>query len=280
MVNSIPKIIWFLWLQGEDAMPFVVKNCYRSWNDQNPDYKVNLVTSENLEDLVELDDVFKDNPILTKQSFSDVVRVYLLEKHGGVWVDATCFCNKPLSSWLEEGMTTDFYAFQNPGVDRLISSWFLASQTKGKSIVAYKGLVLDYWQKNNFKRQIPQPSGNGKDLDKLGQTTALSWLIMFRFNKVVRLKKVSPYFWFHYLFTVLLRTNYSIKVNWFKQNALSSDLPHFLTFNGLVSALTPEIKEHIDEKKSPLYKLDWRIEEKELLKNSILTYLFNKENHA
>ena len=47
---------------------------------------------------------------------------------GGVWVDASVVPVKPLSQWLGDALTeAGFFAFERPGPDRPISSWFLAA---------------------------------------------------------------------------------------------------------------------------------------------------------
>jgi mannosyltransferase OCH1-like enzyme len=33
--NDIPKIIWFMWLQGFDNAPILVKKCYDLWVKYN-----------------------------------------------------------------------------------------------------------------------------------------------------------------------------------------------------------------------------------------------------
>ena len=60
---------------------------------------------------------------------SDILRLYLLKKYGGVWVDATNLCRRPLDAWLPSAACEGFFAFfpdlQSPehkGVPHIISS--------------------------------------------------------------------------------------------------------------------------------------------------------------
>jgi len=39
------------------------------------------------------------------------VRILLLHEFGGIWVDATLLCNRPLDEWLPSTMTEGFFAF-------------------------------------------------------------------------------------------------------------------------------------------------------------------------
>jgi mannosyltransferase OCH1-like enzyme len=43
-----------------------------------------------------------------------LARLCLLRTHGGVWVDATVFCRRPLDEWLPEHAASGFFAFANP----------------------------------------------------------------------------------------------------------------------------------------------------------------------
>ena len=68
---------------------------------------------------------------LAKQSpnhRANVLRMELLARHGGVWVDATCFCVRPLDEWLPAQMSSGFFAFARPARSRLLANWFLAAR--------------------------------------------------------------------------------------------------------------------------------------------------------
>src|ERR1700748_2440425 len=103
---AIPKTIWFLWLQGLDNAPLVVQKCYESWLKHNPYWTITFLDETNIRDFVSLPDVQ-----ITRQSLSDVLRINLLAKYGGIWVDATCYCVKPLDLWIDQYTTQGFFAF-------------------------------------------------------------------------------------------------------------------------------------------------------------------------
>lgn len=82
--------IWVFWGQGEKSMPVLVKACYEQLKKHN--CNVNLITNSNIKDYIEV-----PTPILEKVTcglitwahFSDFVRMNLLKKYGGLWIDAT-----------------------------------------------------------------------------------------------------------------------------------------------------------------------------------------------
>ena len=42
------KTIWLLWLQGWDNAPWLVKEVAKSWQLNNPDWKIRLLTNQNI----------------------------------------------------------------------------------------------------------------------------------------------------------------------------------------------------------------------------------------
>ena len=77
--------------------------------------------------------VFGDS-LIPPAAESDLLRLYLLNKYGGVWVDSTNLCRRPLNDWLPSAASQGFFAFfpdlQSPehkGVPHIISSAFALS---------------------------------------------------------------------------------------------------------------------------------------------------------
>lgn len=107
------KYIWVCWLQGEQAMPDVVKLCISSLRKNAPEgAEVVLLTGENIGQYVEFPDyVFKNlkSGRLTLTHFSDLLRMNLLSKYGGFWVDSTVFVSAPIP---KEYMDADLYSIQ------------------------------------------------------------------------------------------------------------------------------------------------------------------------
>ena len=123
-----PRTIWILWFQGWDRAPEIVSACRRSWEDLNPGWDVRALSNAELPHLLGHDSPLRANAgaWFTPQAHSDLVRIDLLARYGGVLVDATALCAKPLDDWLPDVMGSGFFAFDAPAPDRMISSWFLA----------------------------------------------------------------------------------------------------------------------------------------------------------
>ncbi len=264
MDNHLPKIVWFLWLQGYDKAPLVVRKCYDSWLKNNPGWQVIFLDEHNISDYIGLQKT--DN--MTNQASSDILRINLLAKHGGVWVDATSFCTRPLDEWLYKYLDTGFFAFERPAPDRMIASWFIASAKYNYITNTYKNKVNGYWDENPGMRFIESSQWRflNKRLNKLGPQVWFS-------TTVCTLLKVYPYFWFHYLFeNIYLRDN-QFKAMWDSTPKLSADTPHRLQNIGLFARLDDQTKAEIDNKISPVYKLTWKFAAEACKEGTVLDYL-------
>lgn len=234
------KTIYILWFQGFDEAPEVVKKCIKSWKVYNPDWKIILLDDNNINYYINLElfipDIF--NKLLLKCHLSDVIRVLILQLYGGLWVDATTFCNQSLNDWLPNYIHQGFFAFNKPGPDRLLSNWFLYSE-KGN-------YIIDIWCEETIK--------------------------YYRLNN-----KAETYFIHHYLFGDLYNSDSKFKEIWDKVPKLSANGigPHYLQEQGMFNTISMLVKTNIDNKITPLYKLTYKCEFPVYNENLSLYYLFS-----
>ena len=99
------NFIWICWFQGIERAPELVKTCYKSVKRWYPDNDIVLITKENFRDYVDIPEYviskWKKGKILNAH-FSDILRLALLIKYGGLWIDATVFCTGNSWNWLKE----------------------------------------------------------------------------------------------------------------------------------------------------------------------------------
>lgn len=91
------KKIWVFWGQGEKQMPPLVEACYRQLKHFNGN--VILVTTQNVNDYIQLSPLIMDKVkkgCLPWANYSDIIRMTLLAKYGGLWVDATVWVSGKL----------------------------------------------------------------------------------------------------------------------------------------------------------------------------------------
>ena len=264
-----PKKIWFLWFQGYENAPFLVEQCLKSWKNNNPSWEIVFLHENNLNDYINLD--LKNNvklSRLSKNKQANLARLLLLSKHGGVWVDSTCFCMKPLDEWLDDYLVSGFFAFASPGKDRLMSNWFLAS-TKNNPIVSklYKKLFL-YLTVHEY--QDPRKSLLMKLCKSIlcNSTSTTKYWFHPLFTKIL---KIYPYYNFHYLFTELVSTDSECKEIWSNTPKYSANSCHKM-LKHMHEPLSMEMRQDIDERLVPVYKLNWKRYKREVVKKGSTVY--------
>jgi hypothetical protein len=143
---AVPRVIWMLWLQGWHVAPELVQACAETWRRWNPGWTVRRLDRAGLEVLLPSEAfVPLAGKAVEPEAFSDVARLELLARYGGVWADATVYCLRPLDEWLPARMTSGFFAFARPGPDRMLSSWFLATAQGGGIVRRWRQAARDYW---------------------------------------------------------------------------------------------------------------------------------------
>lgn len=84
--------VWICWFQGLENAPVLVKKCYESLKQNLTDREIILITSDNMCDYVEFPkfilEKWKTGQI-THTHMTDLLRLEILIKYGGMWIDAT-----------------------------------------------------------------------------------------------------------------------------------------------------------------------------------------------
>ena len=143
--DARPRLFVY-WGQGMAGAPPVVERCHRE-----------MLRHHDAAEVVVLDDrlipFYADVPehVLAKTAgnrtkFSDVLRLALLSRHGGVWLDATCFPRTRLFDVVPPLLERDFFAFRYPeGV--WPSSWFLAARPDSYVLAMWREAQYRYWER-------------------------------------------------------------------------------------------------------------------------------------
>lgn len=148
------KKIWIFWWQGMDNAPELVKRCYQSVQENLSDWEIILLTEDNYKQFASFPEhIIKklEQGYITLTHFSDLLRLELLIKHGGLWLDATVLCTS--SNIPESILKSDLFVYQSqkPGADGkavLMSSWCMYARTNNKILMATRDLLYAYWLKN------------------------------------------------------------------------------------------------------------------------------------
>lgn len=150
------KVVWTIWLQGMDQAPAIVKKCYESMCKNLKDREIVVITEDNFSQYVNFPDYIMEKyrkGIISKVHFADLLRIELLTKHGGTWLDGTVFISdEPKQNYLFDA---ELFLFQTlkPGLDgqsAAISSWFMTASSNNKIILLTRALLHNYWKNHNY----------------------------------------------------------------------------------------------------------------------------------
>ena len=146
--------IWILWLSGMETAPEIVQRCCRSVHESFPDRPIHILTENNYRDYVTFPAFIQDKidrGVITRTHMSELLRLELLIRYGGTWLDATVFCSSPVVP--DYMMDSDLFLFQDlkPGWDghcQRISSWMITACTGNPILRLTRALLYEYWKKN------------------------------------------------------------------------------------------------------------------------------------
>src|SRR5689334_21800932 len=98
------RTLYIYWAQGFLVAPLVVKKCLLSWKTKNQGWTIIELDDTNLGNYLNLNQSVPgiDEKQISDTARSDIIRICLLKKYGGLWCDATTFCNIPLDDWLPQ----------------------------------------------------------------------------------------------------------------------------------------------------------------------------------
>lgn len=227
--------IFIYWDTGFHNAPEVVRACLVSWKLHHYDWELVILDDTNLHLYVDMDG-FQHLP---KSHFADIVRLRLLEKYGGVWVDATTFCVRPLDHWLPRHACNGVFLFEKPGGDRPISIWFIYSENEHYIIKEWRRVCEGYWKQNKTFQ--------------------------------------NDYFIHHHLFGQLLQNDHHFQEIWESVPKLSAIGPHILQTYGLNARLSSRSRLTILQGVQHVYKLSHKICPHPPLRKSILEFLLRRQ---
>lgn len=154
MKRDETRRIWFCWLQGLKEAPELVKVCYESLCKNITDREVVVLTNENLSLYVHLPEYIErkhEKDIIPDAAFTDMLRLELLCKYGGTWIDATVLCTG--DNGINELLDADLFVFQqiHKGSTKFMgmSSWMMSSAANNSFLMVVRDLLYEYWREKD-----------------------------------------------------------------------------------------------------------------------------------
>ena len=138
--KEIPKVIWIYW--NSPNYPPLVDICISQLKNLLIDFEINITNDNNLNEfLPNIHLMRKDLPLA---NYSDLIRLELLQKYGGYYLDASVLITKNLD-WIikiKQEDNSDLVGFYSDSytIDwdfPLLETWFIATTPQNKFITAW-----------------------------------------------------------------------------------------------------------------------------------------------
>lgn len=253
MREVVPRRIISYWDKGFGSAPEMVQLCVESWRVSNPKWDLLLLNEESARQmfpsLFENED-FLRSPIQTR---SDLIRLQAVTELGGVWMDATLFCAKPLDEIIPPSLPDGFLAVTcSPGKNRFIENYFLASvpgaafpsewQRRVERFLRWKTKEMPRRHKKKMKKFVPFFFTS-----KVGSTV---WT-----NPLLSRLLGHPYLFVHFIASRMILTS----PRW---RGVFRRMPTLSAIEGIGLARSPggaeKVRELLSGDVPGLWKLDWK----------------------
>ena len=162
IIDETQKNIFVFWAQGKDNMNPVAKEAFKRLKHFFNDYNIYFIDSNNYSQFVRIDEKIVNlynNKKISIQSFSDVLRVHLINKYGGYWCDLTLLFFSKLDLF-EKINEFDFYSLNNNTKEKRkiwgkvydvkYTTYFFGSKKNNAVLTTLIKLFNAYYDKFNF----------------------------------------------------------------------------------------------------------------------------------
>lgn len=151
------NVVWFCWLQGIEQAPPIVKACLASLKLHLTDREIKIITKKNWREYIDLPEhIIRrwDNKQIPPALFTDLLRLQLLIRHGGTWIDSTVLCTG--TTHTKEFLDSDLFLFQyrtpetSSASFKGISNWFITSCTNNEVLLVLRDMLFAYWKDYDY----------------------------------------------------------------------------------------------------------------------------------
>lgn len=143
VVEDRSDTIFTYWGQGLDDAPPVVRMCHGNLVEHSSRPVVSL-DDASLDRYVQMPGDIAASP-MTRTQRSDFLRLELLSRYGGTWVDATCLFLKDPADPLARLGANGFFAFTKR--DRTVGTWLIHSEPDGYLVRLFREALYAVWRK-------------------------------------------------------------------------------------------------------------------------------------
>lgn len=147
------NVIWVFWAQGYDKAPKLVKKCIDNIKRCINGYKVIVIDMNNIRDYVDIPEyIFNkvESKKITLTHFSDILRINLIAKYGGIWMDSTVFVDENINNLIIDNK--QIITIPQTNIDYNISegkwsAWMIGTKEICDYFNIFRKFFNIYWEK-------------------------------------------------------------------------------------------------------------------------------------
>lgn len=186
------KYIFWCWLQNKENAPILYKSTLNSLYRNAKNHTIIIINNTNIKNFIKIPTYILEKykkKYISNAHFSDILRLELLIKFGGTWIDSSVL----LTKYNYKIFKQDLFFFRNPFNNSIIgSNWFISSEKSSPVLKTTRDLIYEHWRINN------------KSINYF----IFHIFLTFSFNRYFKDYTNIPYYSFievHYLFTELIK---------------------------------------------------------------------------
>lgn len=155
------EFVFQYWGDGFDKAPDLIKACLMSVKENVGDGRYIFLNDETLENWIDIPKrilELKNSREMTLANYADFIRVALLRKYGGVWIDASCLITNP--QFINCVLLKDFFIFENSSSlfrdsslemgNIHFSSWFIRARSESATFRFIENEMTAFLLNNGF----------------------------------------------------------------------------------------------------------------------------------
>ena len=148
--------VWVCWWQGLENAPEIVKVCVESIRRNIGEHKLIVITENNISDYIEFPDWMiqkYEKGVISKTHLSDVLRLELMAKYGGVWLDSTFYCTSSIEYLFDLpvwSIKRPNYRYTSVACGYFANYSFGCSVENRKVYAIIRDYLFEYWKKYDY----------------------------------------------------------------------------------------------------------------------------------
>ena len=143
--------LFVYWDSGFSAAPDVVRFCHSELTRLHSRGGVVSLDDSLVGALAQVPPTVATRARSAPNKYADILRLDLLSRHGGIWVDATCLAVADLRHIVPDLLPSGFFAFRRE--DDRVCNWFLACSPANRVVSMMREALSRFWETHTAARQ-------------------------------------------------------------------------------------------------------------------------------